>query len=71
MANQVATTAPRSASRIAGMGSQIVFVRAILTDFMEYETVFLLIVAVPSVAAELWFTVWLLMRGGAEQEVLR
>ena len=71
MTNQVATTSPRTASLIAGIGYLIVFVPAIFTDFMEYETVFLLIVAVPSVAAELWFTVWLLMRGGADKEVLR
>ena len=71
MTNQVATTSRRTASLIAGIGYLIVFVPGIFTDFMEYETVFLLIVAVLSVAAELWFTVRLLMRGGADQEVLR
>ena len=44
---------------------------ALLANYAEYETVFLLIVTVLSVAAELWFTVRLLMRGGADQEVLR
>ena len=42
-----------------------------MANYAEYETAFLLIVAIPSVVAELWFAVWLLMRGGVEQEVLR
>lgn len=43
----------------------------LVSSYMEYETVFLVIVAVPSVVAELWFTVWLLTRGGAQQEALQ
>ncbi len=42
---------------------------AMMSSYSEYETVFLLIVAVPSVVAELWFAVWLLARGGRQQAV--
>jgi hypothetical protein len=38
--------------------------RAVLADYADVENLFLAIVAVPSVIGELWFTMWLLMRGG-------
>jgi hypothetical protein len=38
--------------------------RAIIADYADYENLFLAIVAVPSVIGELWFTVWLLVKGG-------
>ena len=44
---------------------------ALVSSYADYETVFLLIVAVPSVVAELVFAVWLLARGGVQQEVLQ
>jgi len=44
---------------------------ALFSNYTEYETAFLLIVAIPSVVAELWFAVWLLMRGGVERETVR
>ncbi len=43
---------------------------ALLSNYEDHATVFLLIVAVPSVVAELAFTVWLLARGGRQQEAL-
>ncbi|MBN2204927.1 MAG: DUF4386 domain-containing protein [Thermoleophilia bacterium] len=43
---------------------------ALLSSYDDHATVFLLIVAVPSVVAELAFTVWLLARGGRQQEAL-
>jgi len=43
---------------------------ALLADYTDYASVFLLIVAVPSVVAELTFAVWLLARGGRPQEAL-
>lgn len=39
---------------------------AVLASYEDYETVFLLIVAVPSVIGELAFAIWLLARGGKE-----
>lgn len=44
---------------------------ALLSNYAEYETVFLVIVAVPSVVAELALAVWLLTRGGVRQEALQ
>lgn len=38
--------------------------RAVLPDYADVENLFLAIVAVPSVIGELWFTVWLLRKGG-------
>lgn len=38
----------------------------LLANYADYETVFLVIVVVPSVVGELAFTVWLLLRGGRE-----
>ncbi|MFV9672988.1 MAG: DUF4386 domain-containing protein [Acidimicrobiia bacterium] len=68
-----------SAPRVLGIllaiaGAAYVFdtvANALLSSYAEYETVFLLIVAVPSVVAELWFAVWLLARGGVRQEALQ
>lgn len=42
---------------------------ALLANYEEYGTVFLVIVALPSVAGELAFTVWLLWKGGKTQQV--
>jgi hypothetical protein len=39
----------------------------LLADYADYETVFLVIVVVPSVIGELAFAVWLLLRGGKER----
>jgi Domain of unknown function (DUF4386) len=36
----------------------------VLANYADYETMFLIIVAVPSVIGELWFAIWLLVRGG-------
>ncbi|MEA2009815.1 MAG: DUF4386 domain-containing protein [Actinomycetota bacterium] len=68
-------TAPRVLSILLAIaGAAYVFdtvANALLANYAEYETVFLLIVAVPSVVAELWFAVWLLTRGGVEQGALQ
>jgi len=40
----------------------------LLANYADYETVFLLIVAVPSVVGELAFALWLLARGGRRKE---
>lgn len=42
---------------------------ALLSNYADYETVFLVVVALPSVVGELAFTVWLLARGGRQLEV--
>lgn len=42
--------------------------RAVLADYADVEGIFLAIVAVPSVIGELWFTVWLLRKGGTNVE---
>lgn len=39
---------------------------SLLSNYAEYETVFLIIVAVPAVIAELAFTIWLLLKAGRE-----
>lgn len=39
---------------------------AMLSNYADFENVFLAIVAIPSIVGELWFAVWLLMRGGKE-----
>jgi hypothetical protein len=53
---------------LAGAGYVIdTLANALLADYGDYETAFLLIVAVPSVVGELAFTVWLLSRGGMER----
>jgi hypothetical protein len=38
----------------------------LLAGYDDYETVFLVLVVVPSVVGELAFAVWLLLRGGKE-----
>lgn len=38
--------------------------RAVIADYADIENLFLAIVAIPSVIGELWFTVWLLRKGG-------
>lgn len=43
---------------------------AALANYEDYENVFLAIVAIPSVIGELWFAMWLLMRGGRSQVTL-
>lgn len=42
--------------------------RAVVADYADVEGLFLAIVAVPSVIGELWFTVWLLRKGGVRAE---
>jgi hypothetical protein len=42
--------------------------RAVLADYADVESLFLAIVAVPSVIGELWFTVWLLRKAGTRSE---
>lgn len=71
--------ASRSAPRVLGIllavaGAAYVIdtlANALLANYAQYETVFLLIVAVPSVVGELAFAVWLLRRGGVWQEALQ
>ena len=36
----------------------------LLADYTDYENLFLAIVALPSIVGELWFALWLLLRGG-------
>jgi hypothetical protein len=40
---------------------------AALASYADYQTVFLFIVAVPSLIGELWFALWLLLKGGKDQ----
>lgn len=40
---------------------------SLLGNYSDYATVFLVIVAVPSIIAEGWFGLWLLLRGGADR----
>jgi len=64
------------ASRVLGIllvvaGTAYVFdtlAHALVSNYADYETAFMMVVAVPSVVAELAFTVWLLTRGGRGQE---
>jgi hypothetical protein len=57
---------------LAGAGYVIdTMANALLANYGDYETTFLLIVAVPSVIGEFAFTIWLLLRGGKQQEALR
>jgi len=56
---------------LAGAGYVIdTLANALLANYDDFATVFLLIVAVPSVVGELAFTIWLLWRGGKAQEAL-
>lgn len=43
---------------------------ALLSNYNDYEAVFVTIVALPSVIGELAFPIWLLLRGGKEREAL-
>ena len=43
----------------------------LVADYADYANLFLAIVAVPSVIGELWFTFWLLLRGGKERAFRR
>ena len=43
----------------------------LLADYDDVEDLFLVIVAVPSVIGELWLALWLLLRGGKDEMVLR
>jgi Domain of unknown function (DUF4386) len=43
---------------------------ALLSNYDDYEAVFVTIVAVPSVIGELGFAIWLVLRGGKEREAL-
>lgn len=52
---------------LAGAGYVIdTLANALLANYGDYETTFLLIVAVPSLIGEFAFTIWLLLRGGKE-----
>jgi hypothetical protein len=37
---------------------------SVLSNYSDYENLFIAIVAIPSVVAEGWFGLWLLLRGG-------
>jgi hypothetical protein len=41
---------------------------ALLSNYDDFETVFLVMVAVPSVVGELWLGLWLLLKAGQGQE---
>jgi hypothetical protein len=43
---------------------------ALLANYDDFETLFLIIVAVPSVVGELWLGLWLLLRAGKDQETM-
>jgi hypothetical protein len=56
---------------LAGAGYVIdTLANLLLANYGDYETAFLLIVAVPSLIGEFAFTIWLLLRGGKEQGAL-
>lgn len=40
------------------------FAHVLLADYADFASVFLALVAVPSICGELWFTLWLLIRAG-------
>ncbi len=44
-----------------------VFSSFLLSNYADYETVFLVILAVPAVIAELSLTIWLLLKGGKDR----
>jgi hypothetical protein len=46
----------------------VTLANGLLANYADYETAFLLIVAVPSVVGELAFAVWLLARSGRREE---
>ena len=43
----------------------------LLPNYTDYETVFIAIVAVPSIIAEGWMALWLLLRGGGDTKALQ
>lgn len=45
------------------------FAHTLLGSYTDYETFFIIIVAVPAVVAEGWFGLWLLLRAGKDQPV--
>ena len=52
---------------VAGAGYAVdTLAHAGLANYADYATLFLLIVAVPSVVAEFWMAIWLLRSGGKE-----
>ena len=40
---------------------------AVISNYSDHETLFLVLVAVPAIVGELAFTIWLLARGGVEK----
>lgn len=42
---------------------------ALLADYADYETIFLVLVASSSIVAELWLALWLVVKGGKRQIV--
>ena len=65
------SAAPRALGILLGIAGAAYIVdtaaHGLVADYADYADVFLAIVAVPSVVGELWFTFWLLLRGGAER----
>ena len=59
--------APRALGIIIGIaGAAYIFdtvARSMIASYDDYAAIFLAIVAIPSIIGELWFGVWLLMRG--------
>jgi hypothetical protein len=47
------------------------FANALMANYDDYETVFLIVVAVPAVIGELAIAFWLLLRGGKAQRALQ
>lgn len=43
---------------------------SLLSNYADYETLFVTVVAVPSIIAEGWFGLWLLLKGGGQQEAM-
>lgn len=39
------------------------FANLLLVNYLDYSNIFLMIVAIPAVIAEFWFTIWLLIKG--------
>jgi hypothetical protein len=62
---------PRALGAVLGLaGAAYVldtFAHALLSNYDDFETVFLVIVAAPSIVAELWLALWLLLRGGVSR----
>jgi hypothetical protein len=62
--------APRALGILLGLaGAAYIFDTAahgFVANYADYANQFLAIVAIPSVIGELWFTFWLLLRGGKQ-----